>query len=148
MNGTDTPEELIIGHRCKPIPMKDPFHKGKYFASIEGEIISKARRQPIVMRQTENSTGYKMVNLGQKMILTHHAVAYAWLGPRPSKAFLICHTDDVKTNNRVDNLHYGPVGRALELFQSPSWHILFPVSNYVDREFNTLKKLEERNKCL
>lgn len=42
----------------------------------------------------------------QPKVLVHHAVAEAFLGPKPSSGW-VCHRDDARTDNRVANLYYG-----------------------------------------
>ncbi len=43
---------------------------------------------------------------GRRCIKVHHAVAEAFLGPKPPGAW-VCHRNDDATDNRVENLYYG-----------------------------------------
>jgi len=56
------------------------------------------------------SNGYKMVTLierGQKKhFLVHRLVAMSFIGEIPEK-HVVCHKDDNKLNNEIDNLYYG-----------------------------------------
>ena len=56
------------------------------------------------------SNGYPAVTLcvnqTTKNFLVHRLVAEAFLGKIPKKA-IVCHIDDVKTNNSLENLKYG-----------------------------------------
>jgi len=56
------------------------------------------------------SNGYPSVTLcvnqTMKNFLVHRLVAEAFLGAAPDK-MVVCHIDDVKTNNNVKNLKYG-----------------------------------------
>lgn len=39
-------------------------------------------------------------------VMVHHAVAEAFIGPKPPGAW-VCHRNDVATDNRMENLYYG-----------------------------------------
>lgn len=56
------------------------------------------------------SNGYLSYVLWKEHVQTtirgHHAVAYAFLGPRPTGAY-VCHKDGDRTNNCLANLYYG-----------------------------------------
>ena len=50
--------------------------------------------------------GVPRFNYGGRIRIVAHAVAEAFLGPRP-KGLLVLHEDDDKTNNHASNLRYG-----------------------------------------
>lgn len=56
------------------------------------------------------SNGYEMVTLSvkqnKKSFAVHTLVAESFIGLRPEK-HVVCHKDDNKTNNKVNNLYYG-----------------------------------------
>ena len=80
---------------------------GKVF-SIEANWRNLGQRE---MSQQSNSHGYPSVRLivngKRKKIAVHRLVADAWLPPRPSKDYEICHIDGDKNNNRAENLRWG-----------------------------------------
>ena len=90
----------------KPIP-----NWPGYFAGSNGEILSR-KRYPDgqVLRSNANWGGYLMVyprkegkTYGR---LVHRLVAYAFLGPRPSKRHEINHINGDKLDNRACNLEW------------------------------------------
>lgn len=56
------------------------------------------------------SSGYLTVTLSvrsaQRVVKIHRIVAHAFLGCAPSDKHEVCHADDVKTNNAVQNLRW------------------------------------------
>lgn len=69
----------------------------------------RAEQPRLLKPKTHERTGYLVFtprkNGVQKDYLVHHAVAYAFIGPRP-EGMHINHKDGVKTNNNVGNLEY------------------------------------------
>lgn len=96
-------------------------YDGAYEVSSQGRVRSLPRdilrpdgivqpRRGKVLAAHFNRGGYPMVTLcgGQRprqSFCLHTLVAYAFLGPRPDDMD-ICHWNDVKTDNRVENLRY------------------------------------------
>lgn len=66
-------------------------------------------KNPKIMSQW-NSNGYKAVtfsiNQKTKHFLVHTLVAQAFIGPKKS-GMVVCHIDDNRANNHVNNLKYG-----------------------------------------
>lgn len=107
-----------LGVLWRSVPGTD----GRYSVSELGDVMSCARLVPYkgrnrcditedtILAQYVDSRGYQRVNicLGGKVRKrrVHQLVAEAFLGVRPAGAD-VCHYDDVKTNNRTDNLRYG-----------------------------------------
>lgn len=78
-----------------------------YFVTETGEIYNQYGRR---LRPGKTSRGYLLFvanNKGhRRSTYVHHAVAEAYLGPRPPGAQVL-HANDVKTDNRIENLRYG-----------------------------------------
>ena len=99
-----------------------PGTAGTYAVSETGQVMSCARLVPYkgrnrcgitedtILAQSVNGRGYQGVSIcldGKvRTRLVHQLVAEAFLGVRPAGAD-VCHYDDVKDNNRTDNLRYG-----------------------------------------
>lgn len=88
-----------------------------YEVSNLGRVISynsRGRRRifPKLMKPGRSSSGYYTVVLynhkrGTKISTPiHNLVATAFLGHKPKK-YDVCHKDESRTNNKVDNLEYG-----------------------------------------
>lgn len=93
-------EGISISERWLPIP-SDP----NYLVSDTGKVYSK--RSKIVLKPRRRGKNYAAVTLtGGTFRYTHHLVAEAWIGPRPTGLHVL-HRDDVKSHNDVDNLYYG-----------------------------------------
>jgi len=63
--------------------------------------------KPALVRSTLNG-GYPrvfLVGLGKRRYV-HQLVAEAFIGPRPA-GLVVCHGNDIKTDNRLSNLSYG-----------------------------------------
>jgi hypothetical protein len=73
-----------------------------YFVSDEGQV----RHHQRVLKGTFHPKGYKYVHTRDGMFKVHKLVAAAFLGPNPGKLY-VCHINDVKADNRVENLRYG-----------------------------------------
>lgn len=58
-----------------------------------------------LLRQSTNKRGYAFVTVGNKTYKAHRIVAYAFLGS-PESGQVINHKNEVKTDNRSDNLEW------------------------------------------
>ena len=77
----------------------------RYEVSNLGRVRHKQRRQPL---KPHMRCGYPYIQLGsrhQKRNI-HQLVCAAWHGPRP-EGMLACHRNDIKTDNRPENLYWG-----------------------------------------
>ncbi len=72
-------------------------------ASTEGRIRFGGR---VLRQQAPNADGYLRVAIAGERVYVHHLVCAAFHGERPV-GMLALHRDDVKTNNRPDNLRWG-----------------------------------------
>lgn len=80
----------------------------KYLVSSLGEVFSlKSQKQ---LKTWENSGGYTSVNLSIRGKRRQYCVSWlvleAFVGPRP-EGYLGCHKNDIKTDNRLENLYWG-----------------------------------------
>ena len=93
-----------------------PGWEGLYEASDKGRVRSLDRidnqghhLKGRILKQTPNKRGYPCVNLRdngrRRMAPVHQVVVEAFIGPRPDGAE-VCHWNDVKTDNRLENLRY------------------------------------------
>ena len=112
--GTDIEIIEINGIKCKEIPDYDG-----YFAGLDGFIYSTKSNKIKKLKGGTNSKGYKRVTLNGKLLFTHHQIARAWLGERPSSLHQCCHVNDIQTDNRPENLHYGKAGKLTDVKNSP-----------------------------
>ena len=85
-----------------------------------------------VVRKLGSRAGYPCVTLrhadgDEQVVNIHHAVARAFLGPRPCGLY-VCHRDGKKSNNTLDNLRYAT-----------------PTENVADREIHGNTAKGERN---
>lgn len=74
-----------------------------------GRTITVRRRHAAqLLRPGPTSTGHLTVSLGRgRVVLVHHLVLEAFVGPRPPKPFEGLHADDVPSNNFLENLRWG-----------------------------------------
>lgn len=88
--------------------------EGRYQISTEGRV--KSIRGGKVRPQTEkllvlahDAYGYQHINLGPKQrARVHRLVAEAFI-PNPEGYPLVCHHNDVRDDNRLENLYWGTV---------------------------------------
>lgn len=82
-----------------------------------------------VLKSRDMGTGYRAVNLSQggeaKTMMVHVLVCMTFNGPKPSPAHLVCHKNDVRTDNRSENLYWG-----------------LPADNAADRQRNAPEKFD------
>lgn len=102
----------------KPAPKFLPVvgYEGRYEVSNTGDVRSRVRGGPKLLRPGINSQGYMTVvlcnNSQRQTVGVHHLVAEAFIGKRPD-SYDTRHLNDVKTDNRVENLAYGTRGDNL-----------------------------------
>lgn len=83
-----------------------------YAATCDGHIVSMRRAPPYVVPGSFNAQGYRCVVVGsrsdgsRKKYPVHQLVALAFMGARP-EGQEVRHLNDIKTDNRVENLAYG-----------------------------------------
>lgn len=87
-----------------------PDIKDYYFITTNGEVISKARTKPIVLKPGLKKNGYLQVSLVQKngkikYISIHRLVALAFI-ENPNNLEQVNHKDGDKQNNRISNLEW------------------------------------------
>lgn len=93
-----------LAEMWRPVPSEE-----NLWVSTEGEA---GRLKPdgamCLLTASPNSHGYFWVRLGHKrQRKLHHLVLEAFRGPRPHPHYQGRHLDDVKANNRLDNLAWG-----------------------------------------
>jgi len=80
-----------------------------YYISRDSRVLSLLGREPRLLKQPVNKSGYKRIGifkgLDKKSFLVHRLVAKAFI-PNPRKVNVVNHIDGVKTNNHVDNLEW------------------------------------------
>jgi len=82
---------------------------GDYQVSNLGRVMSLKRQNPIILKESDTKDGYKKVCLsmprrGMTTMTVHKLVAGAFLNYSRAVGFAIDHIDNIKTNNRADNL--------------------------------------------
>ncbi len=76
------------------------------WASREGKIFRRtASGEMVEIVPYLDSTGYQRIGANRKSLHVHVLVLEAFVGPRPS-GFDACHWNDVKTDNRIENLRW------------------------------------------
>lgn len=89
------------GIEWRPIPTAPG-----YFASIDGQILTKRRPNPRLMNPIAGRGGHLYIFVDRKKRWVHHLVLEAFGHPRPEG--LQCrHLDGNPSNNRLDNLRWG-----------------------------------------
>lgn len=83
--------------------------EGRYEVSSQGRVRSLVGRRPRVLRPRPTRQGYPMVALYRDNVRRdvgiHLLVAEAFHGPRP-EGLCVCHANDVKHDNRPENLRF------------------------------------------
>lgn len=80
-------------------------NKGRHGVVNEGK--------PKKLKGSRSKNGYVMVSFGRKdRRFLHQLMLEVFVGPRPENE-VVCHKDDDKTNNRLDNLYWGTVKENL-----------------------------------
>lgn len=86
-----------------------PIPGWNYEVSTTGRV--RNSRTGLIRKNDRDRHGYPRILLcngphERKRFLVHHLVASAFLGPRPD-GMEVRHVNDIRHDNRVDNLHYG-----------------------------------------
>lgn len=99
-----------------------------YFVSSLGRIASARAGQPRLIKLQHNRKGYQTACIASRNIFVHKLVAIAFI-PNPNHYAEINHKDEVKDNNRVENLewctryyniHYGTgIARCVAKMKKP-----------------------------
>ena len=78
--------------------------KSDYQISLNGEVKNKRTNN---LRTLElNTAGYNTIRIDRKWFLVHRLVAQYFI-PNPNNYPNVCHKDNNKNNNSVDNLYWG-----------------------------------------
>lgn len=102
-------DEEVLRADWRPVPGYPA-----YQVSVEGLVRRTAGghgSQPGTVLKPRTQDGYLRVNLSRdgiaKSVQIHVVVCTAFHGPRPGPNFLVCHRNDVRNDNRADNLYWG-----------------------------------------
>jgi hypothetical protein len=97
--------ETVDVSTARPIPG----HPG-YFATEQGQIISRKYRIPHVVRPEVSSHGYERVEFWndnkRRRQMVHRLVLFAFHGP-PPPGYICRHLDGDRRNNAISNLRWG-----------------------------------------
>ena len=141
----DTPSEGCYFYFMKKKWKDIPGYEGSYQVSSDGEVRGLPRVVPGgrwgeqfvpggIVSQTKHNSGYQAVHLrlnGKRTKhLVHRLVVEAFLGPKPFEKAEIRHLNDVKTDNRIENLVWGTRSENIQ-----------------DREKNVIGYYFERTEC-
>lgn len=94
---------------CSPPPVRERWLpvvgcEGLYEVSDQGRV--RSLRTGLVLKPDAHATYPRVTVGGGRRAYVHHLVAAAFIGPRPL-GFQVLHRNDVRTDNRVENLYYG-----------------------------------------
>lgn len=78
---------------------------GNYQVSNLGNVRSKSRGKWVIMKPTCAGKGYSYINIGEKNLTVHRLVASAFI-PNPEGKLYVDHINNIKTDNRVENLQW------------------------------------------
>lgn len=79
-----------------------------YQVSITGQVLSLKKLKPLILKQSNDGKGYRVVNLDRELTFVHRIVGAAFLGldlKNPQQC--VMHLDDNPTNNHLYNLKIG-----------------------------------------
>ncbi len=90
--------------------MKEPFHR--YGITDDGEVFSLIKREPLKMKGTKDSYGYKVVSLRGYPCFTKqrfyvHRLVFEYFGKGFKPDLVVRHMDGSTTNNNISNLAIG-----------------------------------------
>lgn len=104
----------------KPVPYEpfDKVYSVSNLGRVKPNVVSRYSKnkaeflKPVMSKARKSGSGrYPIVTLyadgKSKCAFVHQMVALAFIGPKPFPDAIVCHKDDVKTNNRADNLEWG-----------------------------------------
>jgi hypothetical protein len=99
----------------------------KYSVSSNGKVRNDVTGRILVL--TPNPSGYLKVGLYTKRWLVHRLVMLAFVGPSKMQ---VDHIDEVKTNNRLDNLRYlsGRLNTRRSVSKDDNYNIKFRDNRY------------------
>lgn len=83
-----------------------------YYATVEGDILKKRGNSFFKLTPTKVHNGYYTVKIKHR-VKVHRLVALAFL-PNPHNYPIVCHKDNVPTNNRVNNLYWGTQSQNMQ----------------------------------
>lgn len=86
--------------------MKPITNHPQYYVTDDGRVYSTVRGTLRELSQSTHSNGYLTVGIANRRQYVHRLVAHAYI-PNPNNYPCVCHADDDKTNNAVDNLWWG-----------------------------------------
>lgn len=100
----ETPEDI------RNIPGYDP----DYFVDKFGNIYSKKSGSIKKLKTNDDHRGYLICGVKREdgvsyPLKVHHAVLYAFVGPKPTPFHLGMHLDDNSYNNTLENLKWGTI---------------------------------------
>lgn len=84
----------------------------RYYATVEGDILKKRGNSFFKLTPTKVHNGYYTVKIKHR-VKVHRLVALAFL-PNPHNYPIVCHKDNVPTNNRVNNLYWGTQSQNMQ----------------------------------
>lgn len=106
-----------------------PYLIGYYISNV-GKIYSRVKGYWRELTPCINREGYLRIKLNGKQYSIHRLVALAYI-PNPENKPCVCHKDNNKLNNSVDNLYWGTQkenleqmikdGRSLKGRRNPMW---------------------------
>lgn len=95
----------IPGPPKEPVIVKQILAHTELWATSDGRIWNTTMQGYV--KPYEDASGYLRISLKGFPVGVAHLVLTAFKGERPSKKHLARHLDDVKSNNRLDNLAWG-----------------------------------------
>ncbi len=104
----------------KPVPYEPfgTFYSVSNLGRVKPNVVSRYSKnkaeflKPVMSKARKSGSGrYPIVTLyaegKAKCAFIHKMVCLAFVGPQPFPKAIVCHKDDIQTNNRFDNLEWG-----------------------------------------